>query len=102
MIDPVKISKALSEPIRYKIMLMLVNQYNRETPPCCSFTSEGVCNCEIMAELNMIQSRVSYHMKGLIQAGLVTEKPCGKWKYYFPNTQTLKEYISQLEADFKL
>jgi len=102
MIDPVKISKALSEPIRYRIMLMLVNQHNRESSQRCSFTSEGVCNCEIMAEFGMIQSRVSYHMKELNEAGLITEEPCGKWKYYFPNTEVIKDYIKQLEVDFKL
>ncbi|OPY58323.1 MAG: HTH-type transcriptional repressor AseR [Pelotomaculum sp. PtaU1.Bin035] len=102
MLDPVKISKALSEPARYKIMLMLVNQYYREVSQCCSFTTEGVCNCEIMAEFGMIQSRVSYHMKELTEAGLVTEKPCGKWKYYIPNAETLKNYINQLGVDFKL
>jgi len=102
MSDPVKISKALSDPIRYKIMLMLVNQDSRAAPPCCSFTTGGVCNCEIMAEFGMIQSRVSYHMKELTEAGLVTEKPYGKWKYYFPNTEALKGYINRLGVDFKL
>jgi len=102
MLEPVKISKALSEPIRYKIMLMLVNQYNREAPQCCSSSAEGVCNCEIMAEFGMIQSRVSYHMKELTEAGLVTEKPFGKWKYYSLNTETLKDYVTRLGMDFKL
>ncbi|OPX92443.1 MAG: Bacterial regulatory protein, arsR family [Pelotomaculum sp. PtaB.Bin104] len=102
MIDPVKISNALSHPIRYKIMLMLVNHYHRETKQCCFVNIEGVCNCEIMAEFGMIQSRVSYHMKELTKAELVIEKPCGKWKYYIPNIVTIKRYIYQLGLDLDI
>jgi ArsR family transcriptional regulator len=80
---------------------MLVNQSGRELS-CCSTPAEGICNCEIMAAFGMIQSRVSYHMKELVEAGLVREIPQGKWKYYFPNTKILKEYIQQLERDFGL
>ncbi len=101
MLDTIKISKVLGDPIRHKILLMLVNQTYQE-PACCSMPSEGVCNCEIMAAFGMIQSRVSYHMKELVEAGLVREVPEGKWKYYFLNTEVLKNYIKQLEVDFKL
>ncbi|KLU62529.1 HTH-type transcriptional repressor AseR [Peptococcaceae bacterium CEB3] len=100
MIDVVKISKALSDPIRYKILLMLVDHQSNELL-CCSPALEGACNCEIMAEFGMIQSRVSYHMKELTGAGLVTEEPRGKWKFYSLNMDTLKEYTRQIGADFK-
>lgn len=102
MINAVKISKALSDPIRYKILLMLVNHSGTDLQVCCSSTLGGVCNCEIMEEFSLIQSRVSYHMKELTDTGLVTEVPKGKWKYYFLNTETLNEYIKQLGGDFKL
>lgn len=103
MIDTVKIAKALSDPIRYKIMLML----SQSEEVCCPLPGEGdrrpgLCNCELMAELGLIQSRVSYHMKELTQAGLVTEEPRGKWKIYFINTATLRKYIEKLEKDFAL
>ncbi len=101
MIDTIRISKALSDPMRYKILLMLVNQ-SEEARSCCSVPWEGLCNCEIMAALGMIQSRVSYHMKELVDSGLVREVPQGKWKYYFLNPEVLKAYISQLENDFRL
>jgi len=100
MIDVIRISKALSDPIRYKIMLMLLDHESRKSS-CCPSDLGGACNCEIMAELGLIQSRVSYHMKELSEAGLVTEEPKGKWKYYFLNMDTLKEYTQQLKADFK-
>ena len=103
MVDTVKIARALSDPVRYKILLMLAR---RETG-CCQLPGEkeprpGFCNCELMAELGMIQSRVSYHMKELIEAGLVTEEPRGKWRIYFINKKTLRQYIQQLNLDFTL
>lgn len=100
MIEVIKISKALSDPIRYKIMLMLLDYQSRESS-CCPSGLEGACNCEIMAKFGMIQSRVSYHMKELTEAGLVIEEPKGKWKYYVLNLDTLKKYTEQLGADFE-
>jgi ArsR family transcriptional regulator len=41
-------------------------------------------------------------MKELVDTGLVRELPEGKWKYYFLNTNVLKEYIEQLTRDFKI
>lgn len=101
MIDTIKISKVLGDPIRYKILLMLVNKTG-QTTLCCSGPSEGICNCEIMSAFGMIQSRVSYHMKELVETGLVREVPEGKWKYYYLNKEVLKEYIVQLSVDFVL
>src|SRR5665647_1200519 len=102
--DNVIISKALSDPIRYKILMMLVRGENA----CCPVISDskdssvGFCNCEIMSELKMIQSRVSYHMKELVETGLVNEEPQGKWKYYFANRAMLLAYVDQLKQDFNL
>jgi ArsR family transcriptional regulator len=100
MMDAVKISKALGDPIRYKIMMMLANGQDSNAA-CCSLNIEGICNCEIMTRFGMIQSRVSYHMKELVDAGLVKETVKGKWKYYFINNVTIKEYIFQLGIDLR-
>lgn len=99
--DTVKIAKALSDPIRYKIMLMLANPEVK----CCPATSPeeqraGLCNCELMVELGLIQSRVSYHLKELVEAGLLVEEPRGKWKYYYINPKTLREFRERLSKDF--
>lgn len=102
MIDIVKISKALSDPIRYKILLMMLNADQCKLSDCYCSSDEGICNCDIMSALGLIQSRVSYHMKELVEAGLVLEKARGKWKYYALNQAIIKEYIKQLEVDFKL
>lgn len=105
MADVVKISRALGDPIRYKIMTMLA----RSGEGCCPVPAggdrpgmTGLCNCELVAELGLIQSRVSYHMKELADAGLVTETPRGKWKVYFLNEDTLAEYLSQVKEDFSI
>ena len=55
-----------------------------------------------MSELNMIQSRVSYHMKELVESGLVNEEPRGKWKFYYANREKLTDYIIHLKQDFNL
>lgn len=103
MVDAVKIAKALSDPTRYKIMKLLA----RAEQACCTLPGNndprpGLCNCELMAELDMIQSRISYHMKELTDTGLVTEEPRGKWRVYFINAGTLKQYIEQLNRDLAL
>lgn len=102
--DKVKIAKALSDPIRYQIMQMIMSGSKSGccTAPCAEDPPPGVCNCVIMAELGLIQSRVSYHMKELTEAGLVIEEPQGKWKYYSINTRTIKDYVNQLKQDFDL
>ena len=103
--DNVKISQALSDPIRYKILMMLVRSDNACCPVISNSAGEspvGLCNCEIMNELSMIQSRVSYHMKELVETGLVNEEPRGKWKYYFANSKKMLDYVDQLKLDFNL
>lgn len=102
MIDIVKISSALSDPIRHRILLMLTKNERGETQGCCNSPYEGVCNCDIVSALGLIQSRVSYHMKELAEAELITEESKGKWKYYYLNQETLREYIEQIKLDYKL
>lgn len=103
MIDVVNISKALSDPIRYRILLMLLNHERGELEDlCCNSPEEGVCNCDIVSKFGLIQSRVSYHMKELSDNKLVNEELKGKWKYYSLNRETLREYLNQIKSDFDL
>ncbi|ACZ12543.1 ArsR/SmtB family transcription factor [Sulfurospirillum deleyianum] len=41
-----------------------------------------VCVCEIEASFNMIQSRISRHLKILKDAGFLRVNRRGKWAYY--------------------
>ena len=40
------------------------------------------CACDLMEELNIAQSALSYHMKILCESGLVTSRQEGKWTHY--------------------
>ncbi len=40
------------------------------------------CVCELQADLRAAQSRLSFHLKVLRDAGLVTDRKEGRWSYY--------------------
>jgi ArsR family transcriptional regulator len=40
------------------------------------------CVCELQDELDAAQSRLSFHLKVLKDAGLVTDRREGRWSYY--------------------
>jgi len=69
MKDIAIIFKALSDPTRLRIVLLLLRQ--RE-----------LCVCEIMHVLGMEQSRVSHQMRILRHAGLVEDSREGRWINY--------------------
>ena len=47
------------------------------------------CVCELQAELDAAQSRLSFHLKVLKEAGLVTDRKEGRWSYYALVPETL-------------
>lgn len=40
------------------------------------------CVCELQEELEAAQSRLSFHLKVLREAGLVSDRRDGRWSYY--------------------
>ena len=40
------------------------------------------CVCELQDELDAAQSRLSFHLRVLKEAGLVTDRKEGRWSYY--------------------
>jgi len=40
------------------------------------------CVCDLQGELDAAQSRLSFHLKVLREAGLVTDRKDGRWSYY--------------------
>lgn len=40
------------------------------------------CVCELQDELDAAQSRLSFHLRVLKEAGLVTDRREGRWAYY--------------------
>lgn len=61
--------KALADPKRLEL-LNLIGQ------------KESVCVCDLVEEMEMPQSKLSYHLKILLNAGLLTKETKGTWSYY--------------------
>ena len=68
---------ALSDNTRLEIVEMLRNG------ECCV--------CELQDELRAAQSRLSFHLKVLKDAGLVTDRKEGRWVYYAIDPNALDE-----------
>jgi ArsR family transcriptional regulator len=66
--DIVRIFKALSDPTRLRIVLLLRRR--------------DLCVCELMFILEMEQSRVSHHMRVLRDAGIAEDVREGRWIIY--------------------
>jgi len=72
-----EIFHALSDPIRIQVLELLRNGER--------------CVCEIMEELDMAQSRLSWHLKTLADAGIITARREGRWNFYTLNADALVE-----------
>lgn len=62
--------KALADPHRVRIVNLLAN------------AGEPVCVCDLMPQLGLSQGTVSFHLKKLLEAGLLTREQRGTWAYY--------------------
>jgi len=49
------------------------------------------CVCELQDELDAAQSRLSFHLKVLREAGLVSDRKEGRWSYYSIVPESLAE-----------
>jgi len=56
------------------------------------------CVCELQQSLDAAQSRLSFHLKILKDAGLVTDRREGRWVYYALNRSQLAEMAGFLGA----
>jgi ArsR family transcriptional regulator len=68
MKDVLRVMKALSDPTRLRIALLL--------------KEHELCVCELMFILKMEQSRISHQLRILRDAGLVEDKRDGRWMIY--------------------
>ena len=82
----VALGRALSDPLRVRMLGMMADGRS-----CCDFSGtgvpadegdQGICVCEFEEVFGMGQSKISYHMKKLKDAGLVREERRGKWSIY--------------------
>lgn len=54
------------------------------------------CVCELQADLGAAQSRLSFHLKKLKDAGVVSDRRDGRWVYYSLVPDVLEEMRSFL------
>ena len=58
------------------------------------------CVCELQDELGAAQSRLSFHLKVLKDAGFVNDRKEGRWVHYSLNPQALAdatEFLSEMK-----
>lgn len=68
MKDLLDIFKALSEETRLRILKLLENG--------------ELCVCDIVAALDMVQPKVSFHLAALKYAGFIKDRKQGRWTHY--------------------
>jgi ArsR family transcriptional regulator, arsenate/arsenite/antimonite-responsive transcriptional repressor len=56
------------------------------------------CVCDLTDHLDAAQSRLSFHLRVLKEAGLVTDRREGRWMYYTVNTDALAEAAELAQA----
>ena len=56
------------------------------------------CVCDLTDALEAAQSRLSFHLKVLKDAGLVSDRRDGRWMYYTLNTEALAEAGELVDA----
>lgn len=56
------------------------------------------CVCELTDAMKAAQSRLSFHLKVLKDAGLVEDRREGRWMYYSLNSQALEELEDLVNA----
>ncbi len=58
------------------------------------------CVCDLTDAFQTGQSRLSFHLKVLKEAGLVRDRPEGRWMYYSVNAEALED-LEQFLSDLK-
>jgi ArsR family transcriptional regulator len=75
---------ALSDPIRVEVVSLLLDGER--------------CVCDLMDDLELQQSRLSWHLKTLVDAGIISGRREGRWNYYSLNKEAMKEASELVEA----
>ena len=60
------------------------------------------CVCELQADLDAAQSRLSFHLKRLKDAGVVSDRRDGRWVYYSLVPEALEEmraFLGEVKPD---
>lgn len=79
-----RVFHALSDETRLEIVSMLGDRER--------------CVCDLMSALDAAQSRLSFHLKVLKDAGIVLDRRDGRWIYYSLNKESLDEAVGTIKA----
>jgi ArsR family transcriptional regulator len=83
------IARALADPTRLRMLELMVQGRG-----CCDLPAPaargvpgaddpaGICVCEFQEQFSLAQSKTSYHLRVLRDAGLIGEETRGKWTFY--------------------
>ncbi|MEC0370735.1 ArsR/SmtB family transcription factor [Paenibacillus chibensis] len=83
-LQAVKIYKALGEPTRLKIAMLL----KEESDQCCSVLGDKLQNVAI--------STLSHHLKQMAESGLLTSRKEGTFIYYSLDKEVASKYAPYL------
>lgn len=84
-----RVAKALADPIRLGMLDVMAQGRS-----CCGLPEPsqrgvpgggdplGICGCDFQEHFGLAQSKVSYHLRVLREAGLVREEARGKWTFH--------------------
>ncbi len=102
----VALGRALSDPIRVRMLAIMA-----EGRSCCDLpdlgvpvteSAEGICVCEFEDVFGMGQSKVSYHVRKLKDAGLVREEKRGRWSFYSLDREAAEGLLDEAEKHLRL
>ena len=95
----VALGGALSDPIRVAMLGMMAGGRGCCDLPNCGVPAEdqdaGICVCEFEQYFGMGQSKVSYHLRKLKDAGLVREEKRGKWSFYSLDQEAVRDLLGE-------
>src|SRR5579871_2878595 len=99
-----KIALALSDPLRVRILdLLVVGRADPTWSPDIPELPTAICAIDVQRRLGedaLSKSKLSYHMHELREAGLVREHRQGKWTYYILNDDVLAAFVAQVQARY--
>jgi ArsR family transcriptional regulator, arsenate/arsenite/antimonite-responsive transcriptional repressor len=97
------LGRALSDPIRVRMLGMLAEGRGCCELPDCGVPVKdhqdaGICVCEFERYFDVGQSKVSYHLGKLREAGLVHEERRGKRSFYSLDRTTAGQLLAETAA----
>lgn len=100
----VTLGRAISDPIRVRMLGMMAGGRGCCNLPDCGVPAgdqdAGICVCEFEWYFGIGQSKVSYHLGKLKEAGLVREEKRGKWSFYSLDRDTADDLLRNAAGRF--